>query len=358
MTTPACSCLPSEVWQTGNAALQTLGRTFTNPQEKLLAGLGYAARLFEPLRRSLQTETPTVAMLTTEEAYAFLRTAAPVLEESGFGVLVPPWWNKPGARLGVRLRMNAAKGATPDLVAGGRMSLDKLVDYRWEVALGEASLSRAEFDALVALKSPLVQVRGQWVQLDPDQVEAAIKFWQRLEAGGTLSLADAVQLGLERRAHRGAGRARGDVRRLAGRMDGAAHRRREADGAAPAGQPARAAAPLPAVRLFLARLLAPLAAWAPAWPTTWAWARRSRRWPCCCASRKTRGRCPGPVLLVAPTSVVTNWEREAETFAPGLRVLVHQGAQRLRDEALLAEVGAQRRGAEQLCRRAARCQAP
>ena len=70
-------------------------------------------RLFEPLRRSLQTETPTVAMLTTEEAYAFLRTAAPVLEESGFGVLVPPWWNKPGARLGVRLRMNAAKGATP-----------------------------------------------------------------------------------------------------------------------------------------------------------------------------------------------------------------------------------------------------
>ena len=36
---------------------------------------------------------------------------------------------------------------------------------------------------------------------------------------------------------------------------------------------------------------------------------------------------------------MTNWAREAETFAPGLNVLVHQGAQRLRDEALLAEVG-------------------
>ena len=36
----------------------------------------------------------------------------------------------------------------------------------------------------------------------------------------------------------------------------------------------------------------------------------------------------GPTLVVAPTSVVGNWVREAERFAPGLRVAVHHGGDR------------------------------
>ncbi|UGT39432.1 DEAD/DEAH box helicase [Nocardia yamanashiensis] len=36
----------------------------------------------------------------------------------------------------------------------------------------------------------------------------------------------------------------------------------------------------------------------------------------------------GPTLLVCPMSVVGNWQREAERFAPDLRVLVHHGAAR------------------------------
>jgi SNF2 family DNA or RNA helicase len=40
-----------------------------------------------------------------------------------------------------------------------------------------------------------------------------------------------------------------------------------------------------------------------------------------------------PVLLICPTSVVGNWQREATKFAPGLRVLVHHGAGRLAGEA-------------------------
>jgi len=38
-----------------------------------------------------------------------------------------------------------------------------------------------------------------------------------------------------------------------------------------------------------------------------------------------------PSLVVCPTSVVSNWAREAARFAPGLRVRVHQGAGRTRD---------------------------
>jgi superfamily II DNA or RNA helicase len=43
---------------------------------------------------------------------------------------------------------------------------------------------------------------------------------------------------------------------------------------------------------------------------------------------KNAGRLDQPVLVIAPTSVVSNWRREAERFAPQLRVLVLHGSQR------------------------------
>ncbi len=44
------------------------------------------------------------------------------------------------------------------------------------------------------------------------------------------------------------------------------------------------------------------------------------------------GGLPAPILLVCPTSVVTNWRLESEKFTPDLSTLVHQGADRLRGE--------------------------
>jgi SNF2 family DNA or RNA helicase len=35
-----------------------------------------------------------------------------------------------------------------------------------------------------------------------------------------------------------------------------------------------------------------------------------------------------PSIIICPTSVVSNWRREVERFAPGLRVMIHQGAER------------------------------
>ncbi|QRX83681.1 DEAD/DEAH box helicase [Glaciimonas sp. PAMC28666] len=44
---------------------------------------------------------------------------------------------------------------------------------------------------------------------------------------------------------------------------------------------------------------------------------------------KNAGRLTAPALVVAPTSLMSNWKEEAERFAPGLKVLILQGKQRL-----------------------------
>ncbi len=78
-----------EVWKKTKGALTHLGHRFEQPQEKLLTGLGYAARLFPPITNSLKGKRPTELSVDTNGAYTFLRETAPLLEGAGFGVLVP-----------------------------------------------------------------------------------------------------------------------------------------------------------------------------------------------------------------------------------------------------------------------------
>jgi SNF2 family DNA or RNA helicase len=47
----------------------------------------------------------------------------------------------------------------------------------------------------------------------------------------------------------------------------------------------------------------------------------------------------GPSLVVCPTSVVGNWLREIQRFAPDLPVMVHHGSDRAKEEAFATEAG-------------------
>ncbi|NPV54092.1 MAG: DEAD/DEAH box helicase [Firmicutes bacterium] len=51
------------------------------------------------------------------------------------------------------------------------------------------------------------------------------------------------------------------------------------------------------------------------------------------------GRRPMPVLLICPTSLVGNWQREISRFAPSLRVMIHHGMNRLTGEDFKKEAG-------------------
>ncbi|GAB4529205.1 MAG: DEAD/DEAH box helicase [Anaerolineae bacterium] len=329
--------VPAEaVWGTRGNVLKRLGRRFEQPQEKLLTGLGYAARLFPPITKSLKVACPSHLSLDTQQAYSFLREAAPLLEEAGFGLLVPPWWNKPGTRLGVRLRLRTSRGPSADVIPKSNMTLENLVHYQWQLSLGDTPLTREEFEALVSLKSPLVQIRGQWVQLDPEQIEAAIHFWEKQQQEGEISLQEALRLSLGAETGDGNGLPLEDVAVegwLADWLERFSRREELTELPQPAG---------------LRGELRPYQRYGYSWLTF------LRRWGlgACLADDMGLGKTiqtialllrekeeghglPAPTLLVCPTSVVTNWEREVRRFAPSLTTLVHQGPNRLRGEAFI-----------------------
>src|SRR6185312_15853660 len=96
-------------------------------------------------------------------------------------------------RIGVRLQVKPTADAQ---VSQGFVDLDSIVDYNWNIAIGDTTLTIKEFERLVKLKIPLVKIRGQWVELRPEEIEAAIAFFQKKRVKKDLSLGEAVRIGL------------------------------------------------------------------------------------------------------------------------------------------------------------------
>jgi SNF2 family DNA or RNA helicase len=320
-----------QVWSARGSTLRTLNRKFEGAQEHLLTGLGLAGRLFPPIMASLRTARPQACQLSVDEAYAFLREVGPLLEGSGFGVLVPPWWNKPGARLGVRAKLKA----DASIIGQGILNMNALVAFDWELALGDEPLSEEEFRRLAALKMPLVRVRGQWVMLQPEEIEAAIAFWEKKRQQDQATLRDALGIALGAEQEVGGLPLKGV--QASGWLDDllkqlqAGDRLRE----------------LPPPRDFVGKLR-------PYQVRGYSWLAFLRKWGLgsCLADdmglgktiqaialllREREGAEDGvpPALVICPTSVVGNWKREINRFAPRLRVMVHHGSDRARGEDLL-----------------------
>ena len=185
-----------KVWKTRSETLTFLKRKFKNPQEQLLADLGRASQTYPPIERSLQDARPVGFDMSAGQAYSFLREFAPLLEQNGFGVLLPPWWEKPGARLGVKLKIKTPSPVQEGGIGSGHFSVKSIMSYDWEVAIGDKTLSMDEFKHLASLKIPLVQVRGEWVELRAEDIETAINFFEKKHKEREITLGEAMRLGL------------------------------------------------------------------------------------------------------------------------------------------------------------------
>ncbi|MFC7613835.1 DEAD/DEAH box helicase [Actinokineospora soli] len=249
---------------------------------------------------------------------------APELDQAGFGVLLPSWWQTEAAEVG--LRLTTSSPTQPGVVSGQQaMGRDELVDYRWDMAVGDSTLTPAELDALAKAKVPLVRVRGRWVHLDQRRLAAGLEFLRRsaegsTSAGNILALAalpaddpllPAPVVGID-----------GDgwvADLLNGRMEARLEPVKAPPGFGADLRPYQQRGL--AWMAFLDRLGlgACLADDMGLGKTVQLLALE--------AMARVDGPRP-PTLLVCPMSLVGNWQREAAKFAPDLRVHVHHGTDR------------------------------
>ncbi len=326
-----------EIWTTRGRSVRHLGRVFEEPQEHLLRALAAAARVFPPVERSLREARPAEAALDAREAWTFLAEAAPALGEAGFGIILPAEFTRSGRRR-LRLRMRISGGAAAAGVAGAArgLGLEGLLAFRWEVALGGEVLSPADLAALARLKAPLVRWRGQWVAVDPAELKEAQRL--RLQGEGRVPVADALSAALAGSAQSTSTAlpvevvAEGDFAGVLDRLRAGA-----AGIAVPASRGLHGT-----LRPYQERGVA------------WLWSLASLGLGACLADDMGLGKtiqmlafllarrqaAPNdtrPSLVVCPTSVVGNWERELARFAPALPVVRHYGTERARSPEALAD---------------------
>ncbi|QYO63878.1 SNF2 helicase-associated domain-containing protein [Leptolyngbya sp. 7M] len=177
---PSLRVALQDYWRMGSKQQQQVKKQMGEQFEQhLLMNLGYAARIYPALWRGLETDQPIGIALNLEAAFEFLRESAWVLENAGYKVIVPAWWTPQGRqRAKVRLK---AKGKS---LTGGEdktkkyFAYENLVQYEYELAIGDEQVSEQEWQQLVNAKTPLVKFRGQWMELDQDKMRQMLEFWK------------------------------------------------------------------------------------------------------------------------------------------------------------------------------------
>jgi len=313
---PSMLVAAARVWD-GSAPLGPLAF------EELLRGVGRLVRLAPEFVSMLDEPEPDGVNLEASSVVAFVHERAATLTEAGIGVLLPAWWAG-RRRVGLRVKASSRRGASSGAVVAGGVGMDALVSFQWEAALGDRRLTRAELrtlDAAATAKQELVQIRGEWVELRADDLDAVRA---RVGQRGEASVAEVLRaaLGLD-------GLGASDDVEIAG-VDATGWLGRLLDDTLHA-----TVTPIATPPTF-AGMLRPYQERGVGWL---AFLGRLGL-GACLADDMGLGKtaeliasilaepADGPALVVCPVSVLGNWQRELARFAPSLAVLVHHGPDR------------------------------
>ncbi|MGF1612334.1 MAG: DEAD/DEAH box helicase [Gammaproteobacteria bacterium] len=338
---PSLKVALHEYWQYPASERARLKRFLGQDFEKaLLLALGEAARIFPKLWEGLETDRPSGVSLNAGEAWQFLKESALILEDAGHKVIVPAWWT-PEGRQRARLRVQVSAARAPAQAGtGSALTLASLVDYRYELAIGEQVVSPEEWQALVAAKTPLVHFRGEWMEVDGERMAKMLALWHE-QGPRSLQMpvldmfreATQAEAGDDYQYHYA-----GAVAEMMARLEDKSRLELVPTPAGLCGVLREYQQRGVAWLRYLEELgMGPcLADDMGLGKTVQVIARlvQEREGASVTASS------PGPTLLVAPTSVLGNWQKEIERFAPQLKVFLHHGAGRAKQQAALASTAA------------------
>ncbi|MGB3300041.1 MAG: DEAD/DEAH box helicase, partial [Phormidesmis sp.] len=320
------------IWQHPTDTLTYQGKEIEFPQETLLGGLGRATRLYRPIKETLAEQNPAARSLDPIEAYQFIKASAWQLQDSGFGVILPDNLVDPSKVGASRLGLQISASAPPQQQ---RLGLQSLLNFKWDLSVGGQVLTKAEFEELITQGTPLVEINGQWIELRPQDVRAAKDFFEKRRGQTQLSVEEALRIST------------GDNQLIdklpvvkfdaSGKLDELITTMTTGNqGLTQIAEPDGFEGQL---RPYQAKGVS--------------WLSFLEQWGlgACLADDMGLGKTiqliafllylkqekalGGPVLLVCPTSVLSNWQREVKKFGPELNTLIYHGDKRPKGAALV-----------------------
>jgi len=152
------------------------GKEFSHIRYDVLRILEMLTTRFPVLEHIISTSGRYTPEFTPNEFAGFMFDIMPVIRLHGIRILLPRELKhlvKPGLTLSL-----SARGSAP---LKSFLDLDKILDFRWKVALGDEILDAEEFSLLVKGLSGIVRLRQQYVYLNPSDLKTLMEQVSRQE---------------------------------------------------------------------------------------------------------------------------------------------------------------------------------
>ena len=301
----------------------------------ILQQVSVLAEFFPPLAEHVRSGAAAPLALAPAELPGFLFDTLPAVRLLGVRALLPKALDRL-LRPRLSMQVKGSAGGAPSF-----LKADDIFAFDWKVAIGDQLVSREEFERLVKKATGIVRFKGEYVYLDPLEIE---RLRAQLDKPPKLDAAELMRVAL-------AGEYGGATVRLDARAQRIVQQLVEAgDVPVPVGLQAT-------LRPYQLR--------------GYAWLYRNARigmgsviaddmglgktLQVIAALQKLKEEgalADASALVVMPTSLLTNWHKEMVRFAPGLTVGIFHGAKRelgaQRPEVLLTTYGVARSEAAKL----------
>lgn len=188
------STKPEDGRKAVHTPLKNALREYQNQPEKLIQLLSTVSRaadvsgFISDLMESGELFSPL--KLTARDATVFL-TEIPLYEEAGIMCRIPNWWRRKTNQLRLNLTVGEKEPA--------KVGMDAILSFKPNLLFGDSTISKAEIQGLLAETQGLALIKGKWVEINHDQLQAALMALAKAEALADrqeLTLAQAMRLEL------------------------------------------------------------------------------------------------------------------------------------------------------------------
>lgn len=137
-----------------------------------------SGELFSPLK------------FTKDEAYTILKEI-PVYEEAGIMCRIPNWWKKKSNSL----RLSVSIGEKEP----SKVGMDALLSFEPEIFFGDEKMSKEELKKLLLESEGLALIKGKWIEIDKNKLSEVLKAYEKADSLANtdgLTIAEAMRMEL------------------------------------------------------------------------------------------------------------------------------------------------------------------
>ena len=333
----------NELWEGSSLKKRDFQKFFENDGqflEIILRALGAASKIFPPIKRALSETIQGEIKLTSREVMDFLRYPKDLLIQSGFNIVLPDVFKRGGkqrlsAKLIIRSKNEKKLIKGTYSVLPSMFDISSMLESKWEVSLEGKKISDEKFNILINSNDPLINLDGKWILVDQQNIED-LKSTKDSEMKNYM---DALKLGLTGKIQLQENGIEYDVI-VEGELSEIIEKL----------QSVESFEEIPCPPSFNGKLRHYQQE-----GLTWMANMARFNFGLCLADDMGLGKTIqviaflsylkdqfpnnlGSVLIICPTSILFNWHRELNKFAPDLDVVLHHGAKRITEASGIPEL--------------------